>query len=143
MKLLQQIINAKPHRLITVDASATVLEALRILARYDIGALLVTDQGQPAGIFSERDLARKMVLLGREANHTPVRDVMSDKIIYVTLNQTVEDCMAIMTQRHIRHLPVLGEDGSVAGFLSIGDLVKEMISEKSFIIEQLTHYITH
>jgi len=143
MKLLQQILNAKPHRLITVDAGATVLEALRILAQYDIGALLVTDQGQPAGIFSERDLARKMVLLGREASNTPVRDVMSAKIIYVTLNQTVEDCMAIMTERHIRHLPVLGEDGSVAGFLSIGDLVKEVISEKSVIIEQLIHYITH
>ena len=84
-----------------------------------------------------------MVLLGREASNTPVRDVMSAKIIYVTLNQTVEDCMAIMTERHIRHLPVLGEDGSVAGFLSIGDLVKEVISEKSVIIEQLIHYITH
>jgi len=143
MKLLQQILNAKPHRCITVEAGATVLEALRLLAQYDIGALLVMDGGQPAGIFSERDLARKMVLMGREPGHTPVREVMSDKIIYVNLNQTVEECMAIMTDRRVRHLPVLAEDGTVAGFLSIGDLVKEMISEKSFIIEQLTHYITH
>jgi len=81
--------------------------------------------------------------MGKDARETPVSQVMSDKVIFVNLNQTVEECMAIMTGRHIRHLPVLAEDGSVYGFLSIGDLVKEMISEKTFIIEQLTHYITH
>jgi CBS domain-containing protein len=84
-----------------------------------------------------------VVLLGKESKDTPVREVMSDKLVCVTLNQTVEECMAIMTDRHFRHLPVLAEDGSVAGFLSIGDLVKETISEQTFIIGQLEHYISH
>jgi CBS domain-containing protein len=143
LKLLQQLLNGKPHRLITVEAGATVFQALSLMAQHDIGALLVMDGGKPVGIFSERDFARKVALLGLDSQDTPVREVMSDKVIYVTLAQTVEECLAIMTERHIRHLPVLAEDGSVTGVLSIGDLVKETISEKSFIIEQLTHYITH
>ena len=143
MKLLEQIINGKPHRLISVQAGDTVFHALSVMAQYDIGALLVMEGGRPAGVFSERDFARKVVLLGLDSKDTPVREVMSDKVIYVTLAQTVEECMAIMTDRHIRHLPVLAEDGSVAGFLSIGDLVKETISEQTFIIGQLEHYITH
>jgi len=120
-----------------------VFRALSLLAQHDIGALLVMEGDQPVGIFSERDFARKVALLGRDSRDTPVREVMSDKVIYVTLAQTVEECMAIMTDRHIRHLPVLGDDGSVAGFLSIGDLVKETISEQTFIIGQLEHYISH
>ena len=143
MKLLEQILAGKPHRLIAVAPGDTVFQALTLLAQHDIGALLVMEAGKPVGIFSERDFARKVVLKGLESKHTPVREVMSDKVMYVTLNQTVEECMAIMTDRHIRHLPVLAEDGSVAGFLSIGDLVKETISEQTFIIGQLEHYITH
>jgi len=99
--------------------------------------------GKPVGIFSERDFARKGIQPGMDAKATAVRKMMSDKLICVTLTETVEDCMAIMTDRHIRHLPVLAADGSVAGFLSIGDLVKETISEQTFIIGQLEHYITH
>jgi CBS domain-containing protein len=113
------------------------------MAQHDIGALLVMEDGKPVGIFSERDFARKGILPGMDAKATPVRKMMSDKLICVTLTETVEDCMAIMTDRHIRHLPVLAEDGSVAGFLSIGDLVKETISEQTFIIGQLEHYISH
>jgi len=143
MKLLEQIINAKPHRLISVGPDDSVLHALGLLAKHDIGALLVMEDGKPVGIFSERDYARKVVLKGLHSRDTPVRDIMSDKLICVTLAQSVEECMAIMTDRHIRHLPVLAEDGSVAGFLSIGDLVKETISEQTFIIGQLEHYITH
>ena len=143
MKLLEQLISGKRHRLISVGPDETVFNALGIMAQYDIGALLVMEDGKPVGIFSERDFARKVVLLGKESKHTPVRDVMSDKLVCVTLNQTVEECMAIMTDRHFRHLPVLAEDGSVAGFLSIGDLVKETISEQTFIIGQLEHYISH
>jgi len=143
MKLLEQIISAKRHRLISVGPDDTVFQALSLLAQYDIGALLVMEAGKPVGIFSERDFARKVVLKGLESKDIPVREVMSDKVMYVTLNQTVEECMAIMTDRHIRHLPVLAEDGSVAGFLSIGDLVKETISEQTFIIGQLEHYISH
>ncbi|MDR3670973.1 MAG: CBS domain-containing protein [Holophaga sp.] len=143
MKLLEQILSGKRRRLISVGPDDTVFQALSLLAQFDIGALLVLEGGRPVGIFSERDFARKVVLLGLDSNDTPVREVMSDKVIYVTLAHTVEECMAIMTDRHIRHLPVLAEDGSVAGFLSIGDLVKETISEQTFIIEQLEHYISH
>ena len=141
MKSMEHLLRGKPHRLISVGAGDTVFLALSLLARHDIGALLVMDGGKPVGIFSERDFARKVALLGKDSRDTPVREVMSDKVIYVTLAQTVEECMAIMTDRHIRHLPVLGEDGTVAGFLSIGDLVKETISEQTFIIGQLEHYI--
>ena len=143
MKSLQQIIDAKPHEVVCVGQDNTVYEALELLARHDIGALLVMAGGQPVGIFSERDYARKVILRGLASKDTPVREVMSDNISYVTLDQTAEDCMAIMTERHVRHLPVLAPDGSVAGFLSIGDLVKETISEQTFIIGQLEHYITH
>jgi CBS domain-containing protein len=143
MKLLQQILNAKPHRLIAVGADASVQEALELMARHDIGALLVQEEGRPVGIFSERDFARKTVRLGSPCLDAQVRSLMSEKIISVTLDQTVEECMAIMTERHVRHLPVTDGDGQVVGFLSIGDMVKETISEQSFIIEQLTHYITH
>ena len=143
MKSLKQLIDGKPHRVLMVDADATVFKALEIMARHDIGALLVMSGGRPVGVFSERDYARKVILRGLASKDTPVSSVMSDTIIYVELTQTVEDCMAIMTERHIRHLPVLAEDGSVAGFLSIGDLVKEVISEQAFVIGQLEHYITH
>jgi CBS domain-containing protein len=143
MKLLEHLLSAKRHRVISIGPDDTVFQALAVLAQYDIGALLVMEGGRPVGIFSERDFARKVVLQGLDSKDTTVRKVMSDKLICVTLAQTVEDCMAIMTDRHIRHLPVLEEDGSVAGFLSIGDLVKETISEQTFIIGQLEHYISH
>ena len=143
MKLLEHLLSGKRHRLISIGPDETVFQALTLMAQHDIGALLVLEDGKPAGIFSERDFARKGILPGLDAKDTPVRKMMSDKLICVTLAQTVEDCMAIMTDRHIRHLPVLAEDGSVAGFLSIGDLVKETISEQTFIIGQLEHYISH
>jgi CBS domain-containing protein len=143
MKLLEHLLSAKRHRLISIGPDDTVFQALTLMAQHDIGALLVMQDGKPVGIFSERDFARKGILPGMDAKATPVRKMMSDKLICVTLTETVEDCMAIMTDRHIRHLPVLAEDGSVAGFLSIGDLVKETISEQTFIIGQLEHYISH
>ena len=120
MKLLEQLISGKRHKLISVGPDETVFNALAVMAQYDIGALLVMQDGNPVGIFSERDFARKVVLLGKESKDTPVREVMSDKLVCVTLNQTVEECMAIMTERRCRHLPVTGEDGSVVGILSIG-----------------------
>ena len=143
MKSLKQLIDAKPHRTISIEQDRSVFEALELMAKHDIGALLVMDDGQLVGVFSERDYARKVILMGKASKDTPVRDVMVGNVIYVTLDETVEDCMAIMTDRRVRHLPVLAADGSVAGFLSIGDLVKEVISEQTFIIGQLEHYITH
>lgn len=143
MKTLKQLIEAKPYKVLSIDQDRTVYEALQMLARYDIGALLVVADDKPVGVFSERDYARKVILHGKASREIPVREVMSEKLICVNLNETVEECMAIMTDRHIRHLPVLAADGAVAGFLSIGDLVKEVISEQTFIIGQLEHYITH
>ena len=143
MKTLEQVLAAKGHGVLSISADEMVLHALGLMAQHDIGALLVMDHGQPVGIFSERDYARKVILLGKASKTTPVREVMSEKVISVTLDQTVEDCMAIMTERHIRHLPVTDREGKVVGFLSIGDMVKEVISEQAFIIGQLEHYITH
>ena len=143
MKTLKHLIDGKPHKVLSVEHDRTVFEALELMAKFDIGALLVMENGVPVGIFSERDYARKVILLGKASKSTPVREVMSSNVLYVDLTQTVEECMALMTDHRVRHLPVLGEDGSVAGFLSIGDLVKETISEQTFIIGQLEHYITH
>jgi CBS domain-containing protein len=143
MKSLKRLLDEKGHGVFSVAPEDTVFQALNLMARHDIGALLVQEGGRPVGVFSERDYARKVALHGKASRDTPIREVMSDKVIYVTLAQSVEDCMAVMTNRRIRHLPVLGEGGEVAGFLSIGDLVKETISEQQFIIEQLEHYITH
>ena len=143
MKTLEQVLATKRPGIVSVDAEEKVFQALTLMAHHDIGALLVLADGKPVGIFSERDYARKVILLGRASRDTPVRAVMSSKVICVTLSQTVEECMAIMTSHHIRHLPVTAGDGSVVGFLSIGDMVKETISEQAFIIGQLEHYITH
>jgi len=142
MKSLKHLLDEKRRDVVSVDPVDTVLQALNLMARHDIGALLVMENGKPVGIFSERDYARKVVLRGKTSKDTPVAEVMSEKVIYVTLSQTVEECMAIMTDRHVRHLPVLDEAGTVVGFLSIGDMVKETISQQKFIIEQLERYIT-
>jgi CBS domain-containing protein len=125
-----------------VKPGDTVLHALKKMAELDIGALLVLEEGKLVGIFSERDYARKVVLKGKASKDIPVHEVMSDKIVYVTPEKSIEECMAIMTERHCRHLPVLGPAQEVIGILSIGDLVKETISEQKFIIEQLERYIT-
>jgi len=140
MRPLKQLIEGKPA-MVTVGPDDSVLDALTLLAKFDIGALLVLDHGKLVGIFSERDYARKIVLKGKASKDTPVREIMSDKVSCVTLAQTVEECMALMTDKHIRHLPVLGEQQEVLGIISIGDLVKETISHQKFTIEQLVSYI--
>ena len=143
MKSLEQVLAGKAAGVFSVEEGTMVLHALGLMAKHDIGSLLVTKGGEPVGIFTERDYARKVILLGKASKDTPIKEVMSDKLICVTQAQTVEECMAIMTDRHVRHLLVTGEDGAVVGLLSIGDLVKETISEQFFIISQLEHYITH
>jgi CBS domain-containing protein len=140
MRPLKQLIEGKPA-MVTVGPDDSVLDALTLLAKFDIGALLVLDHGKLVGIFSERDYARKIILKGKASKDTPVREIMSDKLSCVTLAQTVEECMALMTDKHVRHLPVLGTNNEVLGILSIGDLVKETISQQKFTIEQLVHYI--
>jgi len=141
MRSLKQLLDGKPP-LVSVGPGDSVFDALSLMAKHGIGALLVLEGRKLVGIFSERDYARKVVLKGKASRDTPVRDIMSDRISCVTLNQSVEDCMALMTDRHVRHLPVLGSEDEVLGVVSIGDLVKEVISEQKFIIEQLERYIT-
>jgi len=143
MKDLAQILAGKRPGVISVEAGEMVIHALSLMDVNNIGAVLVLADGKPAGILTERDYARKVVLRGKASTTTQVREVMTAKVISVKLSQTVEECMAIMTERRIRHLPVVGEDGRVAGILSIGDLVKEAISELSFNVGELEHYLTH
>jgi CBS domain-containing protein len=140
MRPLKQLIEGK-RPTVSVGPDDTVFTALTLLAQYDIGALLVLERGRLVGIFSERDYARKIVLKGKASKDTPVREIMSDKVSCVTLDYTVEECMALMTDKHIRHLPVVGANNEVLGVLSIGDLVKETISDQQFTIEQLVYYI--
>ena len=140
MRPLKQLIETK-QSLVSVRPDDTVFAALALLAQFNIGALPVMDGGRLVGMFSERDYARKIILVGKASKDTPVREIMSDKISCVTLDETVEECMALMTDKHVRHLPVLGANNELLGILSIGDLVKETISEQKFTIEQLVHYI--
>ncbi len=140
MRPLKQLIETK-QSLVSVRPDDTVFAALALLAQFNIGALPVMDGGRLVGMFSERDYARKIILVGKASKDTLVREIMSDKISCVTLDETVEECMALMTDKHVRHLPVLGANNELLGILSIGDLVKETISEQKFTIEQLVHYI--
>ena len=140
MKTVAQMLVGKPTGVISINPDAAVLDALKLLAEKDVGAVLVMEGTRLVGIFSERDYARKVALKGKSASDTPVSEIMTCQVVCVTPAQTNEDCMALMTQKRIRHLPVIDND-RVQGVLSIGDLVKDMISEQQFIISQLEHYI--
>ena len=140
MRPLKQLIETKGP-MVSVRPDDTVLAALALLAQFNIGALPVMAEGRLVGMFSERDYARKIILVGKASKDTLVREIMSDKVSCVTLQETVEECMALMTEKHVRHLPVLGANNELLGILSIGDLVKETISEQKFTIDQLVHYI--
>jgi len=142
MKTLRQILADKSGPLVTVSPDDPVFYALQVLSDANVGALLVLDKEQLVGIFSERDYARKVILFGKASKDTPVRAIMTDKVLYVTPDRTVDECMAIMTDKHIRHLPVLDDEGKVLGIVSIGDVVKETICEQQFIIQQMAKYIT-
>jgi CBS domain-containing protein len=141
VKSIRQVLQGKQHALISVSPGSTVQEALEAMARHDIGALLVMDGNRLAGIFSERDYARKVAIGGKNTAASPVSAVMTEKVFFVTPEQTVTQCLGLMTEKHFRHLPVM-ENGKVIGVVSIGDLVKEKIAEQSFIIDQLERYIT-
>ena len=140
MKTVAQLLQGKPAGVVSVRPDVPVLEALKVLAEKDIGAVLVMDGARLLGIFTERDYARKVVLKGKSSSAALVKEVMTSEVMFVTSSQTNEDCMALMTQKHLRHLPVI--DGEqVVGVLSIGDLVKDVISEQQFMIKQLEQYI--
>jgi CBS domain-containing protein len=141
MKSAAQVLKSKPVQGVeTVAPSTSVYEAVKLMAEKNIGALLVLEGERIAGIVTERDYARKIVLLGRSSKETPVGDIMSSPVMYVRPDQTNEECMALMTDNRLRHLPVV-DQGRLVGLISIGDLVKDIISEQKFIIEQLEHYI--
>ena len=142
MKTLKQLLADRSRPLAVVTPNDTVYHALSVMAQHDVGALLVLNGEQLVGIFSERDYARKIILHGKSSKETLVSEVMSDRVAYVTPAATLDECMALMTEKRFRHLPVLEEDGNVAGMISIGDLVKETISDQKFLIEQLERYIS-
>ena len=141
MKTVRHVLQVKGRQTWSIQPDASVYDALRLMADREVGALLVLDGGKLVGIISERDYARKVILKGKSSLETPVRDIMTPKVICVHLEQTIEECMALMTERRIRHLPVI--DGSeLIGIVSIRDLVGAVVSEKEFVIEQLENYIT-
>ncbi len=140
MKTVHQLLESKRYSVVSVKPSDTVLEALQVMAEKEIGAVMVIDGEHLVGIFSERDYARKVVLQGKTSRDTPVREVMTDKVVCVRPEQTIDDCMGLMTDKRIRHLPVL-DHKKVVGVISIGDVVKEMLSDKEFVIQQLESYI--
>jgi CBS domain-containing protein len=141
MTTVSQLLQAKGSDVWSVMPGTSVYDALALMAEKNIGALLVLDGDELAGIFSERDYARKVVLRGKSSKDTPVSQIMTSKVVCVRPDQSIEECMALMTDKRIRHLPVL-EDNRVTGVISVGDVVKAVISEQSFIIEQLENYIT-
>ena len=142
MRTLKQMLAGKQRPPVVVAPIDTVFHALTLMAQHDIGALLVLDGEKLVGIFSERDYARKIMLHGKSSKETLVREIMSDRVAYVTPATTLDECMALMTERRFRHLPVLSEAGEVLGVISIGDLVKETISNQQMIISELERYIS-
>ena len=141
MKTAAEILKSKPDQTVhTIRPAAMVFDALKLMAEKNVGALLVMEGEQIVGIITERDYARKTILMGRASKETPVRDIMTSEVMYVRPAHTSDECMALMTENRVRHLPVI-DNGKLIGLLSIGDLVKDIISEQRYIIDQLEHYI--
>ncbi len=140
MTTVRHILDTKGHEVYSVHPEKTVEEALKMMAEKEIGAVLIMENDCPVGIFSERHYARDVFLKGRASPTTTLRDVMEKKLIYVEPNQTAEACMALMTDKRIRHLPVL-QNGKLIGIISMGDLLKSIIADREFNIEQLVLYM--
>ena len=140
MTIVRQLLERKGRAIFSVEPETAVLEAIRAMAAHHVGALLVMQGETLRGIVSERDYARKVILLGRSSADTPVRDIMSSPVITVSPDTSVQTCMQLMTDKRVRHLPVV-DAGRVVGMVSIGDLVKAVIAEQQQQIEQLEHYI--
>lgn len=140
-RTVRQLVHDKGVAVYTVSPDETVFRALEVMAEHDVGALVVVDEGAVVGVFSERDYARKVILLGRGSRDLAVRVVMSGDVVTVGPEQTVADCMRLMTDNRVRHLPVV-EDDRLVGIVSIGDVVKAVMSEQEFLIEQLQEYIS-
>ena|SRR5438309_7877926 len=141
MGTVRNILQKKGNAVYSTAPDSSVFDALEILEDRNLGSLVVVDDGKLVGVFTERDYARKVVLKGRSSKETLIRDIMSDRPIVVTPDHTIEQCMQIMSDKFIRHLPVVDHDYLV-GVISIGDIVRYIIEEKDYIIDTLTHYIT-
>jgi CBS domain-containing protein len=142
MATVAHLLGQKPRAIHSVPPDAPVLEAIRLMAEHGVGALLVMQGAKLEGIVSERDYARKVILRGRSSSDTPVRQIMTAEVITVDPSNSAQQCMKIMTDRRVRHLPVV-EGGRVVGMLSIGDLVRAVLAEQAQTIEQLENYIHH
>ena len=141
MITVKDMLDQKGHNAWTIGPEAKVLEALDLMAKKGLGALIVVDKGDEViGILSERDYARKIILMGRQSQDTPVKDIMTKEVYGVHFETTADECMALMTDKHIRHLPVC-KDGKLAGVISIGDVVKAVIGQQKVTIENLENYI--
>jgi CBS domain-containing protein len=138
---VSDVLGEKGHEVLQIEASATVFDAIKRMVESNVGALLVTEGGRLAGIVTERDYLRRVTLEGRTERDTHVREIMSSPLVYVTPDTSVEECMAVMTERRIRHVPVFGEARELVGIVSIGDLVKFRSKQQSFQIKLLTDYI--
>jgi CBS domain-containing protein len=141
MNRLTEILAEKGDTVLRVDADASVLDAVRRMVDSNVGSLLVTDQGRDIGIVTERDYLRRVTLEGRDERDTPVRQIISSPLVVATPQTTVDECMALMTDRRIRHVPVVAPDGEVVGLVSIGDLVKFRSKQQGFELQYLTEYI--
>jgi len=141
MASVKQILQGKGHEVWSIGPDASVYDAIEMMAAKEIGALVVMEGESLVGVLSERDYARKVVLEGRSSKGTKIREIMTSRVAYARPEQSVQDCMAMMTEKRVRHLPVM--DGEkVLGMISIGDLVKSIIEEQQHVIEQLEQYIT-
>jgi CBS domain-containing protein len=141
MQTVRDILKTKGTDVWCVEPDATVFDALQRMAEKEVGALVVMQGGQIVGLISERDYARKIVLHGRASPTTLVKEIMTSPVVYIHLDQPIEECMSLMTEKRTRHLPVI-EDGKLVGLISIGDIVKSIIADQQFIIEQLVRYVS-
>lgn len=141
MKTVAELLKAKPARVVRVTPEESVLEAIKVLAKENVGAVLVMTGERLAGILSERDYTRKVILHGRSSETTRVEEIMTPNVVCVNPRTKTRDCMALMTEKNIRHLPVVDE-GRVIGMVSIRDIVSDIIADQDFTIEQLEHYIS-
>ena len=140
MTTVQRLLDEKGRNVWSVQPDDSVFHAIQMMADKDVGALLVIENDKPVGIISVWDYSRKVILKGKSSPRTPVRDIMTTRLICTRPEQTIEECMAVMTETHVRHLPVMHEERLV-GIVSMGDLVKSIIADQKFTIEQLAHYI--
>ena len=141
MQTIRDILMVKGTDVWCVEPDATVFDALRRMAEKEVGALVVTEGGQVVGLISEREYARKVVLQGRTSPTTLVKEIMISPVVYIHRDQAIEECMSLMTEKRTRHLPVI-EDGKLVGLISIGDIVKSIIADQRFLIEQLVRYVS-